>query len=201
MIIEHQGLRPNIHQSAYVAPNAVVSGQVTIGENSRVLFGAILTADGGPIEIGSECVIMENAVLRGTRRNPLRIGDHVLVGPRASLVGCTIDDSVFLATGATVFNAAVIGTRSEVRINGGVHLRTVLHPGSLVPINWVAVGDPAVILPPDQHERIWEIQQPLNFPKFVWGVDRKPLGQSNMPEITRRYCRGLSAHKSDRILG
>ncbi len=104
MLIEHRGKRPRVHESAYVAPNATLSGDVVVGPDCRVMFGAVLTADGGPVEIGAQCIIMENAVIRGTPKHPTRIGDHVLVGPRAYLTGCTIADDVFLATGATVFN-------------------------------------------------------------------------------------------------
>jgi carbonic anhydrase/acetyltransferase-like protein (isoleucine patch superfamily) len=155
MLLEHRGKRPRVHESAYVAPTATICGDVTIGENSRVLFGAVIVAEGGPVEIGAECIVMENAVIRGTRRHPTRIGNHVLVGPRAYLTGCVIEDNVFLATGATIFNGARIGTRAEVRINGVVHLKTNLPPDALVPIGWVAVGDPAEILPPHEHEKIW----------------------------------------------
>ena len=59
-----------------------------IGPDARILFGAVLTADGGPVEIGAGCIVMENAVLRGTRQDPLRLGRHVLVGPLAYLTGC-----------------------------------------------------------------------------------------------------------------
>jgi carbonic anhydrase/acetyltransferase-like protein (isoleucine patch superfamily) len=199
-VIEHQGRRPHVHATAYVAPTATLCGDITIGENSCVLFGAIVSGEGGPVEIGADCVIMENAVIRGSQRHPVRIGKHVLVGPRAYLTGCTVDDDVFLATGATVFNAAHIGSGSEVRINGIVHLRTTLPPRSLVPINWIAVGDPVQILPPDQHERIWSVQQPLNFPRTVFGLERPPAGESIMPELTRRYTRALVRHRHDRIL-
>src|SRR5262249_16671835 len=61
---------------------------------------------------------------------------------------------------------------SEVRVHATVHLRTRLEPGALVPIGWVAVGDPARTLPPDRHDEIWEVQKPLNFPQWVYGFDR-----------------------------
>lgn len=104
MLLEHRGERPRIHESAYVAPTATICGDVTVGANSRVLFGAVVTAEGGAVEIGAECIVMENAVVRGTPKHPVRIGDHVLVGPRAYLTGCTVEDNVFLATGSAVFN-------------------------------------------------------------------------------------------------
>ena len=75
---------PRVAESAYIAPTAVLSGDVTVGAHSRVLFGAVVTAEGGPVEIGANCVIMENAVVRGVPRHPTRLGDHVLVGPHAT---------------------------------------------------------------------------------------------------------------------
>lgn len=200
MLLEHRGVRPRIHETAYVAPTATVCGDVTIGEGSRVLFGAVITAEGGPVEVGAFCIIMENAVIRGTPRHPARIGDHVLVGPRAYLTGCTVDHNVFLATGATVFNGARVKTRAEVRINGVVHLKSTVPEDAVVPIGWVAVGEPAEILPPQDHERIWALQGPLNFPRTVFGLERAPPGETNMPELTRRYAAALDKHRGDRLV-
>ena len=200
MLLEHRGKRPRIHETAYVAPTATICGDVIIGAESRVLFGAVLVAEGGPVSIGRYCVVMEHAVLRGTRRQSLRLGDHVLVGPHAHLSGCSVDDSVFVATGASVFNGARIGSRAEIRINAVVHVNTVLPSDTTVPIGWVAVGDPPEILPPDQHERIWAVQRTLDFPQTVFGLDRAPEGQTIMPEVTRRYARALGAHRLDHVL-
>ena len=72
---------------AYIAPTAVLSGQVWIGPGSCVLDGAVLAADGGPVQVGANCVIMEHAVLRGTPRHPLTVGDHVLAGSHSYLTG------------------------------------------------------------------------------------------------------------------
>jgi hypothetical protein len=81
-----------------------------------------------------------------------------------------------------------------VRINAVVHLRTHLPEKSLVPIGWVAVGNPARILPPDRHEEIWDMQQPLNFPLTVHGLDRS---ESNMVRMTRKLSDKLSSHAED----
>jgi carbonic anhydrase/acetyltransferase-like protein (isoleucine patch superfamily) len=201
MIIEHQGKRPSIDATARIAPTAVVCGDVTIGANTSVGFGAVIVAESSAVSIGRDCVIMDTAVIRGVRGNPVMIGDHVLVGPRASLVGCSVADDAFLATGATVFNGAHIGRRAEVRINGLVHLRTVLPDDATVPINWIAVGDPAHILPPDRHDEIWAVQKPLDFPGYVFGVDRPRDGESIMPDVMPRYAAFLArAHGADRQL-
>jgi carbonic anhydrase/acetyltransferase-like protein (isoleucine patch superfamily) len=201
MLLEHQGARPRIHETAYIAPTATVCGNVTVGAESRVLFGAVLVAEGGPVTIGEHCIVMEQAVLRGTTQHPVHLGDHVLVGPHAHLSGCTVEDSVFVATGASVFNGARLGAGSEVRINGIVHVKTAVPAGATVPIGWVAVGDPAQILPPDEHERIWAVQKTLDFPGTVFGLERAPEGESIMPELTRRYARALGAHRHDHVLG
>lgn len=176
MLLEHEGKRPRVHETAYVAPTAVICGDVVIGENTRVLFGAVVTAEGGSIEIGSQCIIMESAVIRATPRHPTRIANHVLVGPRACLSGCTVEDDAFLASGVTVFNRARIGARAEVRVNGVVHLKTVLPAAAIVPIGWIAVGDPVSILPPQEHDRIWTIRRV------------GPAGASRHPGITRIHA-------------
>jgi carbonic anhydrase/acetyltransferase-like protein (isoleucine patch superfamily) len=165
-----------------------------------VLFGATVSAEGGPVDLGEQCIVMENTVLRGTPRDPLSLGDHVLVGPHAYLTGCTVEDNVFLATGSTVFNGARIGTRSEVRVNAVVHLRTQLPPDTTVPIGWIAAGDPAQLFSPDQHERLWQVQRELDFPGYVFGLARAGAGETTMPELTRRYSRALGQHHSDRTI-
>ncbi len=200
MQLEHLGFRPRIHESARIAPNAVVCGDVTVGARCSIGFGVVLTAESGPITIGEDCVVMDTAVLRGVHSNPLKIGNCVLVGPRAYLSGCEVEDDVFLATGTTVFNGAKVGMGSEVRINGVVQLRTVLPPDSTVPIGWIAVGNPARILPPNQHEQIWSVQKPLDFPRYVFGVPRPPEGESVMPAVMPRYAAVLRRHENDRIL-
>lgn len=200
MILRHDGAAPKIDATVRVAPNAVICGDVTLGANCSIGFGAVLTAESGPISIGSNCVVMDTAVIRGTRHHPVTIGDNVLIGPHAYLSGCTVADDAFLATGVSVFNGARIGARSTVRINGIVHIKTVLAPDSVVPLNWIAVGDPAEILPPDQHERIWSIQAPLDFPKTVFGVERPAPGESFMPEVMPRYARLLRRHQEDEVL-
>ena len=200
MLLEHRGRLPRIHESAYVAPTAVICGDVTIGENCQILFGAVLVAEGGSVVIGCNCIIMEYAVVRGTSSHPTHLGDHVLVGPHCHLTGCTLEDCVFIATGAAIFNGACIGQRSDVRIGALVHLRTVLPADTVVPIGWIAVGDPAEILPPEEHHRIWAIQETLDFPGKIFGLQRAQVGETIMPELTRRYGRALAKHKQDIVL-
>jgi carbonic anhydrase/acetyltransferase-like protein (isoleucine patch superfamily) len=200
MLIEHEGARPQIAASAYVAPTAVVCGDVSIGDDARILFGAVLTADGGPVTIGARTIVMENAVVRGRRGHPAWIGDHVIVGPHAHVNGASIEENAFLATGVSIFPGARVGAGAEVRINGVVHVNSVLPPDGIVPIGWVAVGDPVRVFPPEKHERIWEIQESLDFPTTVFGIPRAPAS-SLMPEATRRYAEQFGRHFGDRVIG
>ncbi len=201
MLIEHEGVAPRISEDVYVAPTAVVSGNVQIGKGSRVLFGAVITADGGAVELGDNCIVMENALIRGRAGHGTRLGNHVLVGPHAHVNGAQVDDNSFLATGSSIFPGAELGERSEVRINGVVHVNTRLLADAVVPIGWVAVGDPAEVFPPEAHDELWAIQRDLDFPGTVFGVEHSGDELTGMPEITRRYADLFGHHLNDQVVG
>jgi carbonic anhydrase/acetyltransferase-like protein (isoleucine patch superfamily) len=200
MLVEHQGRRPQVAPTAYVAPNAVVSGDVVVGEECRILFGAVVTAEGGRVELGEQVIVMEQAVVRGREGHPALIGRHSLIGPHAHLNGAVLEEAVFLATGASVFPGARLGVGAEVRINGVVHVNSVLGDAAMVPIGWVAVGNPARILPSAEHEAIWQSQRELDFVGTVYGIEpASPAGE--MAEITRGYAELFGRHRQDRIIG
>ena len=195
MLIEHLGKRPAVDPTAFVAPNAVVCGDVTIGPGTRIMFGAQVIAEGGSIQIGRECIVMENAVLRSSAAHPLSMASNCLVGPNAHVVGSTIEEEVFLATGCAVFHGSHIGARAEVRVNGVVHLKTRVASGATVPIGWVAVGNPAQMFPASEHDAIWKVQEPLNFPLTVYGFERS---EASMAKITQRLSQALVTHLADK---
>jgi gamma-carbonic anhydrase len=196
MVIEHRGARPAIDPSAYVAPNAVVCGDVRIAAGARILFGAVLTAEDGRVEVGERTVVMEHALVRGRRATPARLGDDVLVGPHAHVNGAVIEDGAFLATGAAVFPGAVVGAAAEVRIHGVVHVNSRLAPGATVPIGWIAAGDPAQLFSPDRHDELWAVQEPLDFPGTVYGLPRDATARERMT----RQSAWFGAHRDDRIV-
>jgi|SRR5215211_264688 len=197
MLVEHRGKRPRIAPSAYVAPNAVVCGDVVIGERTRILFGAVVTAEGGSVELGASCIVMEHALVRGRRGHPTRLADHVLVGPHAHVNGAIVEEEAFLATGVAVFPGARIGSGAEVRVNGVVHVNSGLQPKTTVPIGWIAVGDPARLFPPERHDELWPIQRELDFPGTVFGLPRE---EATMARVTERYAELFGAHRGDRLL-
>ncbi|MCZ6837285.1 MAG: gamma carbonic anhydrase family protein [Planctomycetota bacterium] len=200
MLIEHQGKGPTIHESAWVAPNAIVSGDVTIGPHARVLYGAVLTAESGSITIGAHSLVMEQAVVRATKRFPTRIGDHVLIGPHAHLSGCNVEDDVFIATGSSIFNGATLERAATVRINGIVHINSRLPQGVDMPIGWIAVGDPAQILSPDQWDAIGPALRNEDFSKTVFGLDASDSRSNVMKAMTTSYAEVLGRHRDDVIL-
>ena len=197
MILEHRGARPTIDATAYVAPTAVVCGDVHVGPGARILFGAVLTAEDGRVDVGRNCVVMENALVRGRDGHPAWLGEDVLVGPHAHVNGCEVAAGCFIATGAALFPGARLGSGCEVRIHGVVHVNTVLAPGTVVPIGWIAAGDPAQLFPPERHEDLWAVQRELDFPGTVYGV---PRGTSP-EELMRRQSEFFGAHREDRECG
>ena len=195
MMLTHEGHAPAVDASAWVAPNAAICGNVTIGPGTRIMHGAQIISEGAHIVIGATCIVMQNAVIRATARHPMRLGHHCLVGPSAHIVGADIDDQVFIATGAALFHGCHVGRGGEVRIHGVVHVKTRLAPGATVPIGWIAVGDPAALYPPEAHDKIWARQEPLDFPGEVYGVDRH--GPEPMIRVTEGLSARLAAHVSD----
>jgi carbonic anhydrase/acetyltransferase-like protein (isoleucine patch superfamily) len=206
MIIEHRGVVPRIHRTAWIAPNAVISGDVEVGEETRVLYGAVLTSEGAPVKVGARCVIMEHAVIRGagsrSSRFPAEIGDHVLVGPHAHLSGCSIGANSFIATGCIVFNGARIGAGSVVALNGIVHTDTLLPEGSVVPIQHVAVGNPGRIYNPSQWDEIRNGLDDMKlFRRKVFGIETGDRTFADTyHEMLERYTRGLAIHRQDRVV-
>jgi carbonic anhydrase/acetyltransferase-like protein (isoleucine patch superfamily) len=184
----------SVHPDAYVAASAILAGEVSIGAGSCALSGAILTADGGPIVVGSNCVIMEHAVIRGTRRHPATVGDHVLIRPHAYLSGANVADEVFIATGAMIFNGARLERASSVALGGALHIGARLTSEQRLPIGWVAVGDPARM---HNATAVDEIRAGLTeqggFLPYVFGVPDTGQRGPMMRAAQQRYTAALPA--------
>lgn len=190
---EHLGMRPAVHADSWVAPTAVLSGNVTIGSGTRILHGAVLTAEhGAQLRVGQHCVIMENAVLRAAGRFPLTLGDRVLVGPHAYVSGATIGSRCFIATGAMVFNGAEIGEGSVLALGAKAHIATRLARGSFVPIGFIAAGESGRVLSPAEAPTAHQIFDAIGFTKYMFGWEP---GSGNLAE---RYARALGEHLEDR---
>ncbi len=173
-LIRHRGHEPRVHPSAYVAPTATLVGNVTVGPRARVMYGSALDAEASRIEVGEASVICENAVLRASAASgtdqPVVLGDHVFVGPHATLLGCTVGRCAYLATAATVLQTARVGAGAVVAVGGFVHARTVVPDEFFVPPHTLAVGDPVRVLAPGSPEAPDAIRA-VGFASVAFGVD------------------------------
>ena len=197
MIISSGTKTPTIHASAYVAPNATVSGEVTIDEGCAILFGAVVTAEGAPITIGANTVVMENAVLKSSGGNvmqfPLSVGESCIIGPGAYVVGAAIEPGCFIAAGAKVFNGATVEEQTSVALGGIVQVNTRVRKGQHVPMQHIAFGDPATIYPPDKAP---EVRKQLNFFQDVFNLEPSPEVRSQAAEAYSKFLRKTHAQDS-----
>ena len=113
-IYELDGKKPVIPASCFVAENATIIGDVTLGERVSVLFGAVIRGDNDPVTIGDDSNVQDNCVLHSDPGLPLTIGKGVTIGHCAMLHGCTVGDGAMIGIGAVVLNATVIGNQCLV---------------------------------------------------------------------------------------
>ena len=137
MIIKYKDKDPQIAESAWLAPNTTVIGDVTIEEGASIWFGAVLRGDNQPIHIGRGSNIQDNSTLHCNRYSGMTVGENVTVGHNVVLHSCTIGDNCLIGMGAVVMDNAVIGENSIV---GAGDLVT---PGKIFPPNSLIVGAPA----------------------------------------------------------
>lgn len=121
-----------VHPTVYIAPGAVVVGDVTIGEASSVWFGAVVRGDVDAIRIGSRTNIQDGCVLHSDVGLPCEIGDRVTLGHGAIVHGATVEDEVMIGMRAVVMNGCKIGTGSLIAVGAVVTEGTVVPPGSVV---------------------------------------------------------------------
>ena len=133
-------LTPRIAPSAWVAPNASVIGDVTLGERVSIWFGAVLRGDIDRISIGAGSNIQDGSVCHADPGRPLLVGEHVTVGHMVMLHGCTIGDHCLIGIGAVVMNGAVIGKNSVVGAGSLVTEGKEFPEGSLI------MGSPAKVV-------------------------------------------------------
>ncbi|MFL6539952.1 MAG: gamma carbonic anhydrase family protein [Chthoniobacterales bacterium] len=123
---------PQMHPSAFVVPNATIVGDVSLGEESSVWYGAVLRGDINRIVIGAQSNVQDNAVIHLSDDYAATLGERVTVGHSAIVHACTIDDEVLIGMGAIILDAAEIGARSIIGANALVTVGMKIPPGSLV---------------------------------------------------------------------
>ncbi|WP_326696365.1 gamma carbonic anhydrase family protein [Streptomyces sp. NBC_01754] len=133
------GKEPDIDVDAFVAPTAVVVGEVTMAPGSSVWYQAVLRADCGPISLGPDSNIQDNCSVHTDLGFPMTVGARVSVGHNAVLHGCVIEDDVLVGMGATVLNGARVGAGSLVAA------QALVPQGMQVPPNSLVAGVPAKV--------------------------------------------------------
>lgn len=140
--------RPRIHPSAFVHPEAVLIGEVHLGEQASVWPNAVIRADNGPIYVGARTSIQDGTVIHTQPFNRTVIGADCVIGHLVHLEGCTLEDVVLVGSGAVVLERVVC--RSVSLVAAGA----VVRPGAEIPSGALALGVPATVRPdvvtPDQ---------------------------------------------------
>lgn len=163
-----------INSSTFVAPTSVLVGNVRVGGRSRIMYGAVLDSEASMIKVGECVIICENAALRATGSEginyPVTVGDHVFVGPHATLLGCTVESCSYIATGATILHGAVVHSGAVVAVGALVHARTIIPREFFVPPNMIAIGDPIKVYNPGD-SAVPEAIKSIAFAKAAFGIE------------------------------
>jgi gamma-carbonic anhydrase len=135
--LEHQ---PQIGENVFIAPGSWVIGAAKLGDRASVWFGASIRGDINRIEVGAGTNIQDNSVLHVADDGPCLVGCNVVVGHRAILHACTVEDDCLIGMGATVLDYSVIGHNSVIGAGALVTKHTKIPPYSLV------IGSPAKVV-------------------------------------------------------
>jgi carbonic anhydrase/acetyltransferase-like protein (isoleucine patch superfamily) len=140
MILAYEGRVPRIASTAFVAPTATVIGDVTIGDEASVWFGAVLRGDVGRIEVGARANVQDNAVLHTTDRIPTVVEEGVTIGHGAVLEGCTVRRGALIGMNAVILHEADVGEDALVAAG------SVVTDGTRIPPKTVAAGAPCRVV-------------------------------------------------------
>lgn len=138
IILPFNGISPQIHPDAFIAPGAVVIGEVTIGKDSNIWFGCVIRGDVQRISIGERTNIQDGTIIHVTRETgPTYIGSGVTIGHRALIHACTLEDDSFVGMAATVMDQAIVAKNAMLAAGA------LLTPGKTVPTGTIWAGSPA----------------------------------------------------------
>jgi len=144
MIISYRGKTPKVHPSAFIAPTAVLIGDVEVGEESSIWFGAVLRGDNGPIRVGARTSVQDNAVLHVVTLT--QIDDDVTIGHAAVMEDCHVKRHALIGSNAVLLNGCVIGEGSLIAAGSVVGERVE------IPDHVMAAGVPAKVKKPIEGE-------------------------------------------------
>ncbi|KAA1028842.1 gamma carbonic anhydrase family protein [Pseudonocardia sp. EV170527-09] len=131
-MITVNGHTPQVHEQAWVAPGAVLAGEVSVGAETGIWYTCVVRADLAPITLGARTNVQDGSVLHADPGFPATIGDGVTIGHRAVVHGCTVADDVLIGMGAVLMNGVHVGAGSLIAAGAVLTQGTVVPPGSLV---------------------------------------------------------------------
>ena len=137
-IVELDGVRPTVGADVWLAPTAVLIGDVHIGDRANIWFGAVLRGDASRITVGAGTSVQDNSVIHCADGLPTQIGEDVIVGHGALLECCVIEDGAVIGMGSIVLQRATVGARSVLAAGA------VLGEGKAIGPGMLAAGVPAV---------------------------------------------------------
>lgn len=140
MIVEFDGYRPDVAPTAFVAPNAVLIGNVTVRDGASIWFGAVLRADHGDqgIVVGARSSVQDNCVIHVAFDKGTNIGEDCTIGHGAIMEACDVGDGALVGMNCVVLEHATVGERALIAANS-----TVL-AGTMIPPDTLAAGSPAI---------------------------------------------------------
>lgn len=149
VILPVQGIEPIIPSSCFIAPNATIVGQVTMGENCSIWFNAVVRGDVNTIVMGNKVNIQDGACIHATyQKTTVHIGNNVSIGHNAIIHGCKIDDNVLVGMGAIVMDNVTIGSNTIIAAGA------VVLENTQVPSGCIFAGVPAKKVKDISHELI-----------------------------------------------
>lgn len=140
IIYPFKGTEPDIAESAYLAENAVVTGDVKIGEESTIWFNTVIRGDVAPTIIGNKVSVQDNSVLHQSPNNPLIIEDEVTIGHQVILHSCKIRKGALIGMGSIILDGAEIGEGAFIGAG------SLVPQGKVIPPNTLAFGRPAKVV-------------------------------------------------------
>lgn len=134
------GASPDIDRARFVAGDAVVAGDVVLGQDSTLWYGVVVRAEMAPVRVGARTNVQDGTIVHTDEGFPTTLGDDVTIGHRCVVHGCTVEDGALVGMGAVVLNGAVVGAGALVAAGA------VVTQGMEVPPNAVVAGVPAKVV-------------------------------------------------------
>lgn len=153
MIHPYKGTLPNIHPSVFIAKDALIIGDVEIGEESSIWFKTVIRGDVAATRIGKRVNIQDLSLVHQSPNLPVTIEDDVTIGHQVTIHACTIRKKALIGMGATILDGAEIGE------NAFIGAGSLVTPGTKIPANTLALGSPAKVVRELSEQDLQEMQR------------------------------------------